>query len=80
MLDAGIDQFSMIHDSYGCSAPYTSLMREYTKEEFMMMHQDNLLLKLKKEIEAKLKIELPDCPITNNLDIGSVLEADYLFQ
>jgi len=80
MLDSGIDQFSMIHDSYGCPAPYVGLMREFTKEQFMEMHKDNLLLSLKTEIETQLSIELPDCPVTNNLDIEVVREADYLFQ
>jgi DNA-directed RNA polymerase len=80
MLDSGIDQFSMIHDSYGCLAPYVGLMREFTKEQFMEMHKDNLLLSLKTEIETQLSIELPDCPVTNNLDIEVVREADYLFQ
>jgi len=80
MLDSGIDQFSMIHDSYGCHSPYVGLMREFTKEQFMEMHKDNLLLSLKTEIETQLSIELPDCPVTNNLDIEVVREADYLFQ
>lgn len=80
MLDSGIDSFSMIHDSYGCHAPYVGIMREFTNEEFYKMHKLPLLTLLKKEIETNLNIILPDSPTCGEFDISNVLSAEYLFQ
>ncbi len=77
---AGIDSFSMVHDSYGCHAPYVSMMRSFTQEEFHNMHSENLLLLLKKELEMSLGIQLPDIPEQGSFDISNVLSAEYLFQ
>lgn len=80
MMDSGITQFSMIHDSYGCPAPDVGLMRAYTNEEFHRMHQHNLLDAMKEEVSAKLGIDLPDTPPTGTFNINNVLEAEYFFQ
>lgn len=80
MLQAGIDSYSMVHDSYGCHAPLVPIMRSLTKEEFCRMHETNLLLGLKEEIEKHLKITFPDIPEQGTFSIGSVLESEYLFQ
>ena len=80
MLDAGITNYSMIHDSYGCPAPDVNMMRAYTNEEFHAMHLDNQLSKMKEEVEQILKIELPPVPETGSYNINNVLEAEYFFQ
>ena len=76
----GISSFSMVHDSYGCHAPYVSLMREFTKEEFHSMHKLPLLEMLRKELESILKVPLPEIPQQGEFNINKVLEAEYLFQ
>lgn len=80
MLDCGITNFSMIHDSYGCPAPDVNMMRAFTNEEFHAMHESNLLAKMKEEVEGMLKIELPPTPETGSYNIADVLEAEYFFQ
>lgn len=79
MVTAGLTNFSFVHDSYGCAAPYVPMMRQYTKEEFYEMHREPLLEKLKEEIEHSLCIKLPSIPAIGNLSISSVLEAEYFF-
>jgi DNA-directed RNA polymerase len=79
MVTAGITNFSFVHDSYGCAAPYVPLMRQYTREEFYTMHKEPLLEKLKVEVENSLGVELPSTPVIGDLNISSVLEAEYFF-
>lgn len=79
MLNAGVYNFSFVHDSYGCSAPLVPLMRQYTKEEFYEMHKEPLLHKLKNELEINLGVELPTPPDISNFNISSVLDAEYFF-
>jgi DNA-directed RNA polymerase len=80
MILSGIDSYSMVHDSYGCHAPYVSMMRDFTKEEFCNMHKEPLLLNLKNQIEKILNITLPDLPSCGDYDISESLKAEYLFQ
>ena len=79
MINSGITNFSFVHDSYGCAAPYVSMMRQYTKEEFYEMHKDPLLNKLKEELQLLLGVELPTLPEGGNFEVSSVLEAEYFF-
>jgi DNA-directed RNA polymerase len=80
MIQSGINQFSMIHDSYGCPAPDVNLMRAYTNEEFHKMHATPLLSKMRDEVSTTLKLNIPDAPDTGVFDINSVLDAEYFFQ
>jgi DNA-directed RNA polymerase len=80
MVGAGIEQFSMIHDSYGCPAPDVNLMRMFTNEEFCAMHTTNLLDDMRIEVSKALKITVPDAPPTGSLNIKDVLDAEYFFQ
>jgi len=79
MILEGITSFSMIHDSYGCHAPYVSTMRELIKEEFYEMHKENLLEKFKEDVEDYLGIELPSVPMQGTFELSRVLESDYFF-
>ena len=69
----------MIHDSYGCHANYVDDMNEIIRQEFLVMHRDNALIKLKKELENLLGITLPAVPERGDLDLESVLDSDYFF-
>jgi DNA-directed RNA polymerase len=80
MMLAGVESYSMVHDSYGCHAPYVPMMRQFTTEEFEKMHELPLLKMLKEEVEKKLNIELPAPPETGAYDIKNVLDSQYLFQ
>jgi DNA-directed RNA polymerase len=79
MADEGIEDFSFIHDSYGCHAPLVNKMREITKRKFVELHSENLLANLKEQLEKYLGVELPPVPETGTLDINKVLESEYFF-
>jgi DNA-directed RNA polymerase len=79
MINAGITNFSFVHDSYGCAAPYVPMMRQYTREEFYEMHREPLLDKFKEEVEQSLGVSLPTPPIADNFEVSSVLDAEYFF-
>jgi DNA-directed RNA polymerase len=80
MIDSGITQFSMIHDSYGCPAPDVILMRAFTNEEFHKMHSTNLLADMREELMQNIGIELPNTPEVGVFNIDNVLDAEYFFQ
>lgn len=77
MLDSGIHQLCMIHDSYGCPAPYVSIMRALIQETFYEMHKPNQLQRFKEDVETSLGIELPFVPERGPLDISQVLHSNY---
>jgi DNA-directed RNA polymerase len=80
MLDEGITAFSFVHDSYGTYAPDISLMHKLLREEFIKIHQENQLEKLKKEIEERYGIYLPEVPQREDgFQIEEVLNSEYFF-
>lgn len=81
MVQAGIEDFWMVHDSYGCLAPDVPLMREFTVEEFYNTHKDNQLVVLYEQLkEANPDIDIPLPPEVGTFDITQVRKAKYLFQ
>jgi DNA-directed RNA polymerase len=80
MLDEGITAFSFVHDSYGTYAPDVPKMHKILREEFIKIHQENQLEKLKKEIEERYGIYLPEIPARENeFEIKEVLDSEYFF-
>ena len=80
MLDEGITAFSFVHDSYGTYAPDIPLMHRLLREEFVKVHKENQLEKLKKEIEERYGIYLPEVPTQEEgFDIEEVIESEYFF-
>ena len=79
MKEAGITQFCMVHDSYGCPAPYVETMRKIIKETFYEIHRENQLELLKEDVEQFLGIPLENPPTKGDFNIGRVLSSEYLF-
>ena len=79
MHQAGINQFSMIHDSFGCPASDVETMRTIIKETFFEIHIQPQLTLLHADAEQQFGAELPSPPAIGSLDIGGVLRSDYLF-
>jgi DNA-directed RNA polymerase len=78
-MNAGMEDFSMVHDSFGCYAPMIPMLKQFTKEEFYEMHKTPLLETLKGEVEKQIGITLPTPPEGGCFNVSSVLEADYIF-
>jgi DNA-directed RNA polymerase len=55
-------------------------MHVILREQFIKIHQENQLEKLKKEIEERYNIYLPECPKQENeFQIEEVTESEYFF-
>jgi len=79
LIDCGIIDLCMIHDSFGCHANYIDDMRNLLREEFVKIHKTNQLENFKKEVENQLGIKLPDVPTRGKLMLEEVLQSDYFF-
>lgn len=81
-VDAGIEDFGMVHDSYGCHASDVSTMYETLREQFVSLYGDmDVLADLREQWLAQLPegAELPDVPVYGDLDLDEVLESEYFF-
>jgi DNA-directed RNA polymerase len=55
-------------------------MHRLLREEFIKIHQENQLEKLKKEIEERYGIYLPEIPQRENeFQVEEVVESEYFF-
>lgn len=77
--DRGINQFAMIHDSYGVPSPDVHLLRSAIVEEFVRLHSMDPLQMIKDHMEVILKRELPDLPERGTFDLSQALEANHMF-
>jgi DNA-directed RNA polymerase len=77
-LDAGIDSFAMIHDSYGVHSQDTDLMGKLIRESFVQIYRDDWLAKFVSHAEEVLP-DLPSPPEKGDLDIEEVIDSQYFF-
>lgn len=82
-LENGIEDFAMIHDSYGCHACDSEVMFAAIREAFVEQYQQPVLENFRQEIMEQVpkdKRELiAPLPTTGNLDIESVRDSQYFF-
>lgn len=74
-----IKDMSMIHDSFGCHAPLIGILNKHIREEFKKMHSKNLLEKFREDIGSLIGTQLPEVPMTGDLDIADVLLSRFFF-
>jgi DNA-directed RNA polymerase len=79
MRDAGIKDFSMIHDSFGCPLGQVGLMRDILRQSFVDMYRDNFLQKLKESVERYSGLTMPDAPELGDFDINEILQSEFFF-
>ena len=84
MLDNGIEDFFMIHDSFATQAADTSVMYTCIRESFVDLYQDGTCVF--EEFEQNIRDQLLDAhadldpiPRKGHLDINGVLESEYCF-
>jgi DNA-directed RNA polymerase len=84
---AGINSYSMIHDSYGVHACDTGVLAQTLREAFVIQYSEDVLAKFRDEIisqlvdsgAGELVKELPELPPYGDLDINVVLDSEYFF-
>lgn len=79
LLDAGCTDFSMIHDSFGCPAPFAEHMRKEIRNTFYEIHCEPQLELLQAQVEDQLGTAVPAPPSGGDLDILDCLRAEYMF-
>jgi DNA-directed RNA polymerase len=79
----GVDAFAMIHDSYGTHAGNIETLQRVTREQFVALHEENLLEKFRAEIISLLPEEfhkdVPAVPASGTLNLKAVLTSPYFF-
>jgi DNA-directed RNA polymerase len=80
-VKAGIQDFAMVHDSYGTHSSNMLAMSEILREEFVNMYEEHDVLEELRQ-HAMLTLGTKDVPLPpskGNLDLSSVLESEYFF-
>lgn len=79
LKEEGITDIHAIHDSWGVHARHTTLLNRIIREEFIRIHERNLLQEFKEEVEAQLGVELEPYPEQGDFDVRQVIGSKYAF-
>ena len=77
--ELGITDMMMIHDSYGVHAAHVDTLQRVIREEFVKLHEQDILGDFKRGVEAYVERPLPPLPEVGDYDIQEMLKADYAF-
>jgi DNA-directed RNA polymerase len=79
----GVNDFAMIHDSYGTHASNIDTMVECLKEAAIEIHKEDLLenfyLQIKSKLPKEIHKDLPDLPEKGILQVDALRESDRFF-
>lgn len=79
----GVDNFSMIHDSFGTHACDVPMLNAVLREEFVEMYSIDRLTMLRDEVLAQLPPELasevPPVPPAGDLELDAVRDSAFFF-
>jgi DNA-directed RNA polymerase len=79
----GIEDFSMIHDSFGTHATGCDLMALVLRQMFVNLYSEDRLTQFRnalvERLPEELAAELPPVPEMGTFDLESVLESQYFF-
>lgn len=82
-LDAGIEDFAMIHDSFGCHACDTDVLNYVIREAFIEQYSVDRLEEIRdvvlKQLPEELRKEVPPLPKKGDLDLEVVRDSVYFF-
>jgi DNA-directed RNA polymerase len=82
-VDAGVNAFSMVHDSYGVHACQVDTLSYQLRKGFVDQYSGDVLAdfaeQLKAQLPAKIAAQIPELPKKGTLDLQQVMESDYFF-
>ena len=82
-MNAGVQNFGMVHDSYGTLASDMDTMAACLREAFVELYQTDVLQDFRESIlaglSAKRQKEVPPCPPKGTLDLNAVKDSVYFF-
>lgn len=79
MGQAGIKDFSMIHDSYGCPFAYVGMMRDILRHAIVDMYAGNYLERWRESVERYSGLKMPDPPELGEFDPNEILKSEFFF-
>jgi len=78
--EKGVDSFMTVHDSFATHANDIDDLLLSLKEEFIALHQIDILDNLKKDIEKEFNIQLKTIKyLDQEFDLNKVKKAKYFF-
>jgi DNA-directed RNA polymerase len=79
-LDAGIEDFAMIHDDFGTHACHIDEFHKIIREQFVLLHTESVLDALYIELSlSHPRQEIPNPPAAGTLDINAVKQSAFFF-
>jgi DNA-directed RNA polymerase len=78
-LDIGIQDFCMIHDSYGTHAGRVEALQNELRDAFIKQYTPNVLENLRQELMEQTGLEIPEPPKVGNLDLELIRDSKYFF-
>ena len=82
-VDAGIQDFAMIHDSFGTHAANAGAMGALLRDAFVRQYSEEALDQffddVRSQLSPELREDLPCMPGKGSLDIEQVHESEYFF-
>lgn len=79
----GVEDFAMIHDSFGCHAGKATALRDALREAFVQQYSEPVLERFRDELAEQLPPELreklPPLPEMGTLDLEAVRQSEYFF-
>lgn len=80
--EAGLNNYTTIHDSFGTSLGETLVLKRVLREQLYKLYTEYKPLESFKEyVEQELDTELPDIeiPKKGTLDLSEILMSEYVF-
>lgn len=78
-VERGIEDFAMVHDSYGVHASNVPTLYELTRLAFVDMYEHNDVLNQFKDSALEVLDEVPEPPQQGDLDLSQVKNSKYFF-
>lgn len=77
----GVDNFAVVHDSFGTHACDTDMLAACLRETFVELYETDVLQCFADEVSDMLSegAELPPVPAKGSLDLNLVRESDFIF-
>jgi len=79
--EAGVDNYSMIHDSFGCTCPDSKIMATAIRQSFCEIYEGNVLQNFANEMRAMLSDKnlkkFPETPVMGKLDLDQVKKSVF---
>jgi len=81
--DNGVSSFAMVHDSFGTHAGNTAILAASLRQAFVDQYEGDVLGSFRQELATQLSpelaAELPELPVSGDLDLAAVIDSRYFF-